>query len=120
MMGSDGRDRNNTVIGELSVHVSWCRRKGRTDSTFVCSSSWIHSNHAERVGPIVDCEGMVDLMCLNEMHSVGSLAGEMHDDLDRTHLKSRGGGSLQPQDAIICSRPGEQPAWPQLGSAPIA
>jgi hypothetical protein len=95
MIGPDGRNCNNTMTGEI---VSTCqlvlRRRGRTDSTFVCSASWIHSNHAERVGPIVDGEGMVDLLCLNALHSDEILAGKTHTDLDRSHLKSRGGGSI--------------------------
>jgi hypothetical protein len=68
-----------------SVSSYW-GEKGRTDSTFVCSASWIHSNHAERVGPIVD-GGIVGLRCLNGVHSRGSLAERTWDDLDRRHLE---------------------------------
>lgn len=106
MMGSDGRDCNNTVIGEGSVHLLVLRKKGRTDSTFVCSASWIHSNHAERVGPTADGGGIVGLKYLHETHSTGLPVWGTWDDLDRSHFKLNREGviSASRRDHLLAPR----------------
>jgi hypothetical protein len=86
MMGPDGRDCNNTIIRESSVRQLVLQRKGRTDSTFVCSASWIRSNQAERVGPTTD-GGIVDGERWHGSHSAGFPVWGTSDELDRSHLK---------------------------------